>query len=339
MTNTIYLWNQISQMQWNSLLLGNGASIALWPDFEYKSLHQIATSKGTLQTAGPLFTLLGTTDFEHVLLACWHAYLVNSVIPPLSPNITQVYQEVREALIGAVHQVHPDPANIATDLQLIGSFASRFATVLTFNYDITLYWAMQEFNNANGQWFKDAFINGEFDLNWQVYRNRYGNAAGATLVFYAHGSLALVRDAYGVETKLTAFHLAPGTQSPLLNTIMNSWRAGTHLPLFVSEGTSREKMASIRRSPYLSTVYDQVLVALGDNIVVYGLSFSSNDQHILNAIKRNAPRQMAISVYGRMPGNEQQAYCYRVMAEMRSHMPSTQVLFFNSTSTGCWNNP
>ncbi|MBD3398264.1 DUF4917 family protein, partial [Candidatus Micrarchaeota archaeon] len=286
MTYPICLWDQLPPVSWDALLLGNGASIALDTQFDYRSLHQLAQSEDRLPTSGPLFRMLGTTDFEHVLLACWHAYLVNLMIPPSSPNIAAVYQEVRDALIGAVQQVHPDPATLTNDLGRIGVFASQFKTIVTFNYDITLYWAMQEYNNNKKMtWFKDAFRDGVFQSDWQTYRQPYGCATGATLVFYAHGSLALARDVYGSETKLTASPWAPGAQSPLLNNIVDSWRVGTHVPLFVSEGNSDAKLASIRRSFYLRTVYDQILSSLDGNVVVYGLSFSDNDRHIIRALK------------------------------------------------------
>lgn len=341
MTVRIYSWNQLSGMQWDALLLGNGASAALHTGFNYASLYQLAHSRGTLRSTTPIFSYLGTTDFEHVLLACWHAYLVNSALATPNHNIEQAYNDVRNALIDAVHQIHPTPGHVASSMPSVGSFASQFATVVTVNYDITFYWAMQEFNNRNGQWFKDSFIRGFFDPDWQGYRQPYGTAKGATLVFYAHGSLALARDRYGVETKLTASSLAPGGQSPLLNTITDRWMAGSHVPLFVSEGTSEAKITSIRRSAYLSTVYDHVLPALGGAAVVYGLDFSENDRHLLKALnlRGTPPGLLAVSVFGALSPTEQEAFCLRVKSVITHHLPNTDVVFYDSSSRGCWNNP
>jgi hypothetical protein len=72
-----------------------------------------------------------------------------------------------------------------------GTFASAFPTVVSLNYDLTLYWAMLLFNAANGSWFKDAFHDGEFQTDWEYLLRPYGHAAGATLVFYPHGSLSV----------------------------------------------------------------------------------------------------------------------------------------------------
>ena len=88
-------------------------------------------------------------------------------------------------------------ADVAAELQRVGTFASAFPTVVSLNYALTLYWAMLLFNAAHGSWFKDAFHDGEFQTDWEYLRRPYGHAAGATLVFYPHGSLAVARDYLG----------------------------------------------------------------------------------------------------------------------------------------------
>ena len=179
----IVLWDALRESAWDTLLLGNGASIAIHKEFAYPTLHGIADAKGLLATTAPIFAKLGTTDFEHVLLACWDAEHVNRALGTPSAAISVAYEEVRIALIEAVHSVHPVHADVAADLQRVGAFASVFPTVVSLNYDITLYWAMLLFNAANGSWFKDAFHDGEFQTDWEYLRRPYGHAAGATLAF------------------------------------------------------------------------------------------------------------------------------------------------------------
>lgn len=265
----IALWDALRESAWDTLLLGNGASIAIHREFAYSTLHSIADAKGLLPTTAPIFAKLGTTDFEHVLLACWYAEHVNVALGTPSAAISAAYSEVRTALIEAVHSVHPVHANVATDLQRAGAFASVFPTVVSLNYDLTLYWAMLLFNAANGSWFKDAFHDGDFQTDWKYLRRPYGHAAGATLVFYPHGSLAVARDYIGNETKLA---VGAGAAGDLLGTITRRWASGNYVPVFVSEGTSHQKVAAIRRSHYLTNVYEEVLPALGESLVVYGLS-------------------------------------------------------------------
>lgn len=179
------------------------------------------------------------------------------------------YSEICTALIEAVHSVHPVHADVATDLQRTSAFASVFPTGVSLNYDLTLYWAMLLLNAAHGSWFKDAFHDGgQTDLEY--LRRPYGQAAGATLVFYPHGSLAVARDYLGDETKLA---VDAGAAGDLLDTITLRWSSGNYVPVFVSEGTSKQKIAAIRRSHYLTNVYEEVLPSLGESLVMYGWSF------------------------------------------------------------------
>lgn len=307
--------------------------------FSYRSLFDIAKNQNTLPTTDKIFAALNTADFEHVLQVCWHANLVNNALGQPVGAINQAYVEVRDSLIAAVRSVHCLPGQIDAFLPRIAAFASGFETVVSFNYDLTLYWAMLQFNEAHVGWFKDAFLNGIFDPTWPRLRAAIGKASGTTLVFYAHGSLLLARDVLGQERKIAAQNLSFAKQTALLDTIFGDWTAGTHTPLFVSEGTSKDKLASIRRSPYLSTVYDEVLSSLGDMVVVYGLSFAANDTHIIESMKKKPPQYLAVSVYTGVSPEDQQAYCHSVTAQIKRHLPMTQLIFFDSRSAGCWGNP
>jgi hypothetical protein len=130
-------------------------------------------------------------------------------------------------------------------------------------------------------WFKDAFHHGEFQTDWGYLRRPLWAAAGATLVFYPHGSLAVARDYIGDETKIA---LASGPTVTCSTRSPERWSSGRYVPVFVSEGTSKEKVAAIRRSHYLTNVYEEVLPAIGESLVVYGWSFDERDQHVLDAI-------------------------------------------------------
>jgi hypothetical protein len=109
-------WTNICERNWSAILLGNGASIAIHKEFAYPTLHGVADVKGLLANTAPIFAKLGTTDFEHVLLACWYAEHVNSALGTPSADISAAYAEVRTALIEAVHSVHPVHADVAADL-------------------------------------------------------------------------------------------------------------------------------------------------------------------------------------------------------------------------------
>lgn len=336
-------WASMGAESSRSLLLGNGASIAIHREFGYKKLREIAEEKELLATTAPIFENFETDDFERVLLACWYAEQVNAALGSPSDTIKQAYEEVRKALIQAVHSVHPKHADVAEELERVGKFASQFQTVISLNYDLTFYWAMLIFNNKGEEriiWFKDAFTeeNHSFKEKWKYMRNPYGGATGATLVFYPHGSLAVARDKFGDETKIAS---AKNETGSLLESIMDKWTANGHIPVFVSEGTSKQKLAAIHRSHYLTHVYEKVLPSLGENLVVYGWSFNEADQHVLEAIAENPLKRMAVSVFTGQSDEDQQAFCDKVRSftkEFKS-LSSTDVTFFDSKSAGCWNNP
>ena len=331
----IKVWANISEDGWESLLLGNGASIAIHPGFSYETLHGVAEAQDLLSNASKLFAKLGTTDFEHVLLACWYAEHVNIGLGTPSAIISNAYQEVRSALIESVRTVHPVHSDVSTDIKRIGVFASNFSTVVSLNYDLTLYWAMLVFNKENGSWFKDAFHHGEFQTDWEYLRSPLPPAAGVTLVYYPHGSLALARNYFGNEEKIS---VGPGTASDLLETINLKWSSGNYIPVFVSEGISKQKVAAIRRSHYLTNIFEKVLPEVGVSLVVYGWSFHERDQHILEAIKANPPERLAVSVFMNQPHTDQQRFCHHVLGLASQYFPDTSVTFFDSASPGCWNN-
>ena len=66
-------WNTLrTSTPCSGLLIGNGASMAVWHDFYYDSLFEKAKSvaeKPLSQTELSVFEALGTRNFEHVLSA------------------------------------------------------------------------------------------------------------------------------------------------------------------------------------------------------------------------------------------------------------------------------
>ena len=155
-------------------------------------------------------------------------------------------------------------------------------------------------------------------------------------MFYPHGSLSVARDYIGGETKIAA---STGATGDLLETITGRWSSGRYVPVFVSEGTSKKKVAAIRRSHYLTNVYEEVLPTIGGSLVVYGWSFDERDQHVLDAISVSPPERMAVSVFTGQSDADQQAFCHQVLKAVGLSLAGTTVMFFDSQSTGCWNNP
>jgi hypothetical protein len=201
----IVSWNEIAPGVSESLLLGNGASIAVHPGFCYRSLLESAREEQLITDAVQcIFDHMRTQDFELVMSMVWHAFHVNQALGVEDNATARAYRDVQTALVHAVQRTHAIYEAARPHLNAIAAFPGRFKTVFSLNYDLLVYWAMLHGNNAlGGHRFKDCFINGEFNDEWESLRAPIGGH-DATLVFYPHGNLALGTDVAGREYKLSA---------------------------------------------------------------------------------------------------------------------------------------
>lgn len=187
------------------------------------------------------------------------------------------------------------------------------------------------FNEKNGKWFKDCFVYGKFEKDFQYMRKPTTGTKGTTLVFYPHGSLFLATEPFTGEAKLNS-----SENQALLDTILKAWERDNYIPLFVSEGTSKEKFEAITRNNYLNTVYDDVLPILGKSLLIYGWSLSAQDDHIISAIARQYIADIAISVH---KGNKRwEDFCNFAEEKIKSKpkLAKCNIYFFDAESPGCW---
>jgi len=325
----IHQWNDIKDSFTDGLLLGNGSSMAIHPDFGYGSLFEAAQENGHLTApVAAVFDAFGVNDFELVLRRLWQAKVVNFTLDVPAGPVEEAYLQVRTALIATVRDVHITHEDALTHLKPIYTFMHTFKTVVSLNYDLLVYWAVMQSRGDLGNWLKDCFgKGGAFPDEWEYMRRPY-YAAGATLVFYPHGNLVLARDFDESERKIST-----GGFQDLLGQILDEWESGKAVPLFVCDGTSEQKVKSISGSSYLQRVYREVLPAMGDSLVIYGWAMGEQEAHILQKLKQGRPQRIAVSVY---QGNEQYM---RHVADKLQEANLPEPVFFDSASPGCWHNP
>ncbi len=329
----LYDWSAIKKRSWNNLLLGNGASIAIDSRLSYRSLYEQVCNSGKLN--GELLTMFDhfeTSNFEFIMRLLLEASQVNEALNIEDDKTKKYYFELRDALISTIRDIHPTYPSVEHLLPKIANFLVHFKTVLSLNYDLLVYWSMLVGNEKlKCQWFKDCFVNGEFENDFYYLYFPLPPAKGSTLVFYPHGSLFLATDIYSDEVKLSRT-----TEDYLLETILSEWQKKDYIPLFVSEGTTTEKFRAITRSGYLNTVYDSALSRVSGSLVIYGWSASEQDNHIFDAIDHNDITDIAISVHTENPDWE--SYCDRIEDRIaRSHhIRESNLYFFDSQSEGCW---
>jgi hypothetical protein len=329
-------WGDIEISDWDAVVLGNGASIAVDKRFSYSSLLEAARAGKLISEPGKqIFDYLQTKDFELVLRTLTHTSKINEVLGVQNPMVSDAYEGIRHALVEVVRQSHVAYDAAQPHLDAAGDFLSRFRTVISLNYDIFVYWAMIKWNAGHdNKWFKDCFIKGEFESNWQYLRTAQGNAEGSTLVFYPHGNLTLAVTVRGEECKLFG-----NNKGRLLDALFERWQSGEFSPLFVSEGTSEQKRRAIERSQYLREVHTNVLPDLGASVAIYGWSMGEQDQHLLGPLLR-APRLQRLAVSILPEGNVARKVDdleNRIRAEAIN--PTLEITFFDANSSGCWIHP
>ncbi|WP_434562756.1 DUF4917 family protein [Pseudomonas sp. R1-6] len=272
----------------SGLLVGNGASRAVWDDFGYDSLFENARTveeKPLSASELSVFDALQTRSFEQVLGALKTTSRVNKALAVSSAAPRNRYYAIKEALINTVHAVHipwrlVQPSTLENLNQELGSYR----TVFTTNYDLLSYWAIQQAPET----LTDLFLGADhsFDLS-QAHLDK-------PRLLYLHGGLHLVRNQDGTARKLTS------TEGTLLGSfaINNTIKTLDDVPLLVSEGPSQDKLKTIRSSDYLSFCYDQLLHH-HDNLCLFGHALGEQDSHIVDALRLAAPKTVAISIYPR----------------------------------------
>jgi len=302
----------------SGILIGNGASQAVWEKFAYQSLYDQAQSGVDHPLSSEdkkIFKSLQTKNFELVLGALSTTSTITKILHKDETFIRERYKNIQRALVEAVHSVHVrwDKVPQETLLQ-IRSAILDFESVFSTNYDLLLYWAVMA-GNASGE-FKDYLWgeNQEFDLtDTQI-------SGSVTRVLYLHGGLHLYRLPSGATIKRTA-----EPAKSLLDSFGVPFRDNA-TPLFITEGTSEDKLASIRRSDYLSFAYSCFSRREGP-MVVFGHSLSDTDSHLVRAMKQWGSFNVAISLR-----QDDSMKIVQRKATLRNLLPNIKLLFFDAAT-------
>ncbi|KRW58588.1 DUF4917 family protein [Pseudomonas sp. TTU2014-080ASC] len=299
------------------LLLGNGASLAVWRNFAYFSLFdeaQTTRNRPLSPTELSVFRAMDTNIFEQALGALRNSIRVNAALTINASSPRHRYFAIKEALIHAIRSVHIPWSQMPADtLASINQELSRYRTVYNGNYDLLTYWA--ELHAPGG--FDNIFRGSDATFE-PTYTARKGNT---TRILYLHGGLHLVKNADGSTRLLNS------SESTLLASFAINQLGD--IPLFVNESSSEDKLKSIRGSDYLSYCLGQ-LAQPTEGLCIFGHSLSKQDHHLLHAVQQASPKALAISIY---PHNsnfieQQKSYYQQLFAEH----PHIELCFFNSMS-------
>jgi len=298
----------------SALLIGNGMSRSVWDKFSYPSLYETAKTVTTPPLSAEsksLFAYLGSTNFEQVLgLLNSGRAVVHGLNIPHGNQIDRCYKNIREALVDAVRHVHlPWSEGVIPNLEAIREELASYCQVFTTNYDLLPYWALMTGDGTDR--FKDFFVNGEFV--------KYPAPQNVVPIYYLHGALMLYTTP---DHKPMKRHHVDGNS--LLQQFDFSFQNGNR-PLFVSEGTSAQKLDSIRDSTFLTYCFDQLRGYKG-RLVIFGQGLDPNiDQHLIDALNPNRRRDVAISVYPPHTPDK----LLSIQSGLMDRLPAWDLHFFN----------
>lgn len=353
------------------LLLGNGFSIAIFPNrFRYGSLLDAADFTN-LPQARQAFDLLGTTDFEVVIHALRQAVLLMPLYggdAATQALMAHHADALKELLVQAIAGKHPERPGDVSEPQYLACrrFLANFAgdhrnlkaeggkdlrgSLYSLNYDLLLYWVLMhdqvliptgqnilEYTTVETEPVEhdDGFRAPEDEPDAD-YVTWDGEDAHGQTVSFLHGALHLYD--YGSELQKICWERSGGI--PLIEQIRMSLDRG-RFPLFVSEGNSVGKFEHIRHSAYLHKALrefrgdcNQKNVAL----FIYGHSLAENDAHILKQIRKGKCLHLFVSLYGDPESEANRTIVTRanMIAAARHERYPLTVEFYDAASANVW---
>lgn len=354
------------------LLLGNGFSIALFPNrFTYGSLLD-AVDFTAYPQAKQAFEVLETTDFEIVIQALRQAVMLLPIYGGAAAAKTLMEQHseaLKELLVQAIAGKHPErPGDVSEEqYRACRRFLAHFigssrnlrnqggkdlrGCLFTVSYDLLLYWTLLHdqiaFTDPEHplQWniettepldHNDGFLPPEGDPDAEYVAWDGEESYKTQSIFFLHGALHLFD--HGSQLQKKCWERSGGI--PLIDQIRTALDQ-SRFPLFVSEGNSEGKFDRIRHSAYLHKglrTFRANCDQKAASLFVFGHSFAENDTHILDQIRKGRCGFLFVSIYGD-PGNatnQQVIERANQLAALRSDRSPLTIQFFDAASANVW---
>lgn len=322
------------------ILLGNGFSIACRPDvFRYDKLFEQADFTRLSPSAKNAFAALGTMDFERVIKALRDTTaLANAygVSPKIIEQIEQDADGLKELLVETIAKNHPERPSEIHDTEFVAcrAFLDNFNMIYTLNYDLLLYWTKMHTEQGVALTSDDGFRTSQDDIE-DGFQSDYvvweaGQSHGQN-IWFLHGALHVFDS--GTEIMKYTWNR---TGVRLIEQIRNALKHDL-FPVFVSEGTSNEKLERIRHIDYLAKAF-RSFQEISGCLFIHGHSLAPNDEHFLKLIERGRLSHVFVGLYGKPDSKLNKGIIARanLMATNRSNGKSLKVDFYDSESAHVW---
>jgi hypothetical protein len=337
------------------LVLGNGFSIAKFPQiFTYDALFSRADFTGN-ERLKRVFDKLKSHDFEavmrHLLMLVKSGEEYNFGTAAID-EVKKDIESLKQVLIQTICNNHPDSPNDVDDASYAKCFAflrhfltRRQSHIYTLNYDLLLYWCIARIglsDEASARIINDGFSNPSNDTDADYVSWQGESQAFFSNIRYPHGALHIF-DAGDDIQKITFSR----TNEKLIDQTRQALDRGL-FPLFVSEGSSKQKIEKIKHNAYLYTCFQQfcgdvrgfVRDADGEPdtaMVIYGHSLNSVDDHFWSKLMRGKIRDVYVSIYGGLESASGLAVQQNAQ-RLKKAAPASSVSFsfFDAASVDLW---
>lgn len=270
-----------------SALLGNGFSMAYDAKrFSFTNLLQSAQAQNIISPNSELaaiFRRLQTSDFEQVIKTLNDAKLVTNAYFPYydTKKLEKDAKLLKKHLVKVVTNNHPEKANEIPEAasKHCGQFLDKFEKIYTLNYDLLAYWVIMQNHLTK---FTDGFGGG--NDNYVVFQENSHE------LLFLHGALHIF-DNLTETVKLTFSRTGTVLKMQIYRNLLNNI-----YPVFISEGTSEEKLRKIRHNYYLNRCYKSLRSQSG-TLFIFGTMLKSNDEHIKRGIIEGKFNTLYIGVW------------------------------------------
>lgn len=313
--------------QGSDIFVGNGFSINICERLNYKRLFEIF-SKDASPVLVNIFHELDTSNFEYVIDALRIARLVNKLLKTDVEQYASLIEQIKNGLINSIQKTHPTYSE--TNFPLMDSLAIdflQFNDIFTTNYDIFLYRVVLatkeliENNRIEGVQYHDDFYE-EISATELGFGGSYDD--NLRKIHYLHGSLFFYRkhiQTYKLR-KIDNIEYIKLIKREILN---------SNYPVFVAEGSSKDKQIAINNNAYLSYCSDVLKRkrnAQNNKLTVYGFSFSHPDDHLIELINTSGVKEMAVSIWPQSSIEELE----REKSRINGLFGHTEITFYDSRS-------
>lgn len=342
--------------QYLDLLLGNGYTLALDPEFNYhidpnSPPDSLPKVNSLIQKYKDEYGF--NPSREDILRSLHRASWTCEVLSLTAEKKKDVLENAVKAIDTAIKEVRKeflksiaDENNVNLYPQVVNQtsleFIKKFDHVFTTNYDLALYW--------------DLLISGEIKSRCDGFAEQIPESPSEigwvdnpkTDIHYLHGALHL-HAANSDKSEVRKF--IRNKNHPVVSSIKTMIDDDKE-PLFVTAGTPQEKELQIKESKYLARQLEYFKNQVNDpkrSLFIYGSSISSGDKHLWNLIEKGRIRDLYISTYLSSDPDKKREELWRDTMIIhhfqenrkyysRSDLNPLEINFFDASKTNVWKN-